>query len=329
MDKYIFQIVPKGDDVLIIIHDDINKFIALINQDTFKLPYLKNKDMLKFISKILDKYSDSILKMNYSLESLDADNIKLNIYIYDGEEHNYTIILKSKDTLDIENLENKINEVKSIYDKKILDLDRKYDDVIDELHSKINIENNSLKNQIQMKQSKNEYRNYKFKSIQIIKSMNKLDKFIEILEEVEEFKYTKINDTFYEQLYNEVKKYDHFIEFINKLYNEKTTNDPLKKIKFVYYYLINSNIFNIMEFIFNFYGIIQIIYLNIDYNKSTNKLILTLKFLYDNSESKNYKCLPSLFNQDLTECKLIYQNINNTTILKKDNINVFIFEKLK
>jgi hypothetical protein len=237
--------------------------------------------------------------------------------------------MKSKDSLDQENLEKNINDIKKNYDSKILELDRKYDDMYDELFLKMKFENNNLKNVIDSKYANNEYRNYKYKSLQIVKNMNKTNKSIEIYEELDNDKLSKINNEFYEKIYDELKKYEHFIEFINIKYSEKSTNDPLKKIKFSYNYLIESNIFNTMEFIFNFYGTIQIIYLNLDFNKSTNKLILTLKFLYDSSEFKNYKCFPSLYNQDLPDCKLIYHNINNSTIQKKDNINVFIFEKIK
>jgi len=331
MDKYIFQIVQKGDDVLIIINDNTNKFIAIVNEDTFKLPYLKNKDMVKFVSKILDKHTDSILKLNYSLEIINTDQLKLNISVNDGKEHKYEVILKSKDTLDEENLIEKIDNVKKIYDDKILNLDRKYDDICDQLELKINSENNNLKTKIQTKHIKSEYRNYKFKSLEIIKSLNKMNKTIEIFEEIksnnsDDIKLNKINNNFYEEMYNEVKNYDDFINFIHMKYNEKQTNDPIKKVKYVYNYFIESNIFNILEFIFNLHGTIQIIYLNLEFNKSTQKLTTSVKFLYDNSELKNYKCLPSLYNQDLPECKLIYHNNNNQ---KKDIINVFIFEKIK
>jgi hypothetical protein len=329
MDNYNFQIVQKGDDVSIIIHDNNNKYITLINEDTFKLPYLKNKDVLKFMSKILDKHSDSILKMDYQIQNIDADTLQLNIYLYDGEEHNYQIILKSKDTLDQEILEEKIKNIHIIQNNKLLDIDRKYDDIIDEVYKKIDIENNNLKNIIDTKHNKKEYHNYKFKSLQIVKSMNKTNKLFEIYEELEDDKLTKINNNFYSLLYDELKKYDDFIQYIHRMYSEKHTNDLLKKIKYSYNYLIDSNIFNVMEFIFNIYGTIQIIYLNLDYNKSNNKLTCSIKFLFDNSEYKSYKCLPSLYNQNLSESKLIYNSINNSTIQKKDIINVFIFEKLK
>ena len=329
MDNYNFQIVQKGDDVLIIIHDNINKFIGIVNEDTFNLPYLKNKDVLKFMSKMLDKHTDSILRMDYSLQNIDAYNIQLNLYLYDGEEHKYNIILKSKDTLDEENLENKIKNIHKLYDNKILDLDRKYDDINDEIYKKMNIENINLKNIIESTHNKNEYRNYKFKSLQVIKNMNKTNKLFEIYEELEEDKLTKINNDFYAKLYDELKKYDDFIQYIYKMYSEKHTNDLLKKIKYSYNYLIESNIFNVMEFIFNLHGTIQIIYLNLDYNKSSNKLTCSIKFIFDNSEYKIYKCLPSLYNQNLSESKLIYNSMNNSIIQKKDIINVFIFEKLK
>jgi hypothetical protein len=329
MDNYNFQIVQKGDDVSIIINNATNKFIGIINEDTFKLPYLKNKDVLKFMSKIIDKHSDNILKMDYLIQNIDAETLQFNIYLYDGEEHNYKIILKSKDTLDQEILEEKIKNIHLIQNDKLLDINRKYDDIIDEIYKKIDIENNNLKNIIEYNQNKNEYHNYKFKSLQIIKSMNKTNKFFEIYNESEDQQITKINNEFYEKLYDELKKYNDFINYIFKMYSEKQTNDPLKKIKYSYNYLNESNIYNILEFIFNIHGIIEIIYLNLDYNKSTQKITCSIKFLYDNSEYKNYKCLPSLYNQQLINCKLIYNSINNTTIYKKDILNVFIFQKLK
>jgi len=329
MDKYIFQIVQKGDDVLIIIIGETDKFIATVNEDTFKLPYLKNKDLVKFISKILDKHSDSILKMDYSLENIDAHNLKLKIYLYDGNEHNYEIILKSKDTLDQEILDDKLKNIQAMYDNKLLKVDRKYDDACDELQSKIDNDIINLKSTLNEKYIKTEYRNYKFRSLQVVKNMSKINKVIEIYEEISDDKLFKINNEFYEKMYNELKNYNDFIEFMHKMYNEKHTNDPLKKIKFAYNYLIESNIYNIMDFIFNSHGTVQIIYLNLDFNKSTNKLTLNVKFLYDDSEYRNYKCLASLYNQNLSESKLIYHNFNNSTIQKKDNINVFIFEKIK
>jgi hypothetical protein len=329
MDKYIFQIVQKENDVLIIIIGETDKFIATVNEDTFKLPYLKNKDLVKFISKILDKHSDSILKMDYSLENIDAHNLKLKIYLYDGNEHNYEIILKSKDTLDQEILDDKLKNIQAIYDNKLLKVDRKYDDACDELQSKINNDIINLKYTLNEKDIKTEYRNYKFRSLQVVKNMSKINKVIEIYEEIDNDKLFKINNNFYEKIYDDLKSYDDFIEFMHKMYNEKHTNDPLKKIKFAYNYLIESNIYNIMDFIFNSHGTVQIIYLNLDFNKSTNKLTLNVKFLYDDSEYRNYKCFASLYNQNLSESKLIYHNFNNSTLQKKDNINVFIFEKIK
>jgi hypothetical protein len=331
MSKYIFKILQKEDDVLIIVHNDIDKFIGTVNQDTFKLPYLKNKDVLKFVTKILNKYSDDILKLDYSIENIDASNIKLNITIYDGQKHLYEIILKAKDNVDEEKLEEKINNIKNIYNSKILDLDRKYDDMYDELKKKINIENINLESGINNKYMNNEYRNYKFKSFQIIKNMNKINKSIEINEELEELKYTKMNDNFFIKIYDELKRYNDFINFIFMKYNEKHTNDPIKKTRYVYNYLVESNIYNFIEFLLNIHGTIKIIYLNIDFNKGTQKLILSIKFLSDISESRIYKCLPSLYNQDLSECKLIYHNSNISNISNNTNpkINVFIFEKLK
>jgi hypothetical protein len=198
----------------------------------------------------------------------------------------------------------------------------------DELKKKINIENINLESGINNKYMNNEYRNYKFKSFQIIKNMNKINKSIEINEELEELKFTKISDNFFIKIYDELKRYNDFINFIFMKYNEKHTNDPIKKTRYVYNYLVESNIYNFIEFLLNIHGTIKIIYLNIDFNKGTQKLILSIKFLSDISESRIYKCLPSLYNQDLSKSKLIYHNSNNT-INTNTKINVFIFEKLK
>ena len=66
-------------------------------------------------------------------------------------------------------------------------------------------------------------------------------------------------------------------------------------------YLTHLNIYNVLEIILNNHGVINIVYLNIDYNKATYKVNIDIKFLYDDSEKRVYKCYPSLFKQEFKQ----------------------------
>ena len=173
------------------------------------------------------------------------------------------------------------------------------------------------------------YRNYAFKSFKIVKCINKVNKSFEIQEEIDKDKYNGIKDSYYENLYNKLIKYEDFSRFSKDRYNEYSTNDLGKKIYYLKMYLTHLSIYNVLEIILNNHGVINIVYLNIDYNKATFKVNIDIKFLYDDSEKRIYKCYPSLFKQELKNCQMIYNSLNNNIINRKDVLDLFIFQYIK
>ena len=59
-DKHVFKILERSNEVLLIIEVNSLKFMQEINEETFNLSYLKNKDLLKFLSKVIDKFQDNL-----------------------------------------------------------------------------------------------------------------------------------------------------------------------------------------------------------------------------------------------------------------------------
>jgi len=332
-EKYVFKILERPNEILLIIENGILKFITTINEETFDLPYLKNKMLSKFLSKVLDKFQDNTLKLDYLIKKIDYSNLLLTIMVWDGEKHIYDIKLKSKELHDgeitdskiktsIVNLDNKLH-------KKILDIDRKYDDECDKINELIKQKTQEIKKELLMHYTTNPYRNYKFKSISIIKGINKAFKSLDLLIETDTDKYEPIRESFYEKIFDELKKYEHFNNFGRCLFKDLSLNDKTSKTEYIKCYFLELSIYNILEIILNNYGIVEIIYLNLYYNKATCKIDLKVKFIYDDSESRHYKCLPNLFKQDLSNSKLIYNSLSKTNNIKKDILDIFIFQNLK
>jgi hypothetical protein len=302
-DKHIFKILERPNEVLLIIEINTLKFMQELNEDTFKLPYLKNKDLSKFLSKVIDKFQDKTLKFDYTLNLIDKSNLCFKIFLWDGTKHQFDIILKSKESRDTEIIDTKIKTSLDEYDTKIkqdiLKIDRKYDDECDEINSKITDKSNEVKRDILSRYINDSYRNWNYKSFKIVKCINKVNKSFEIQEEIEKDRYSNIKDNYYENLYNQLIKYDDFSQFSKERYNEYSTNELSKKIYYLKMYLTHLSIYNVLEIILNNHGVINIVYLNIDYNKATYKVNIDIKFLYDDSEKRIYKCIPALFKQEL------------------------------
>jgi len=332
-DKHIFKILERPNEVLLIIEINTLKFMQEINEDTFKLSYLKNKDLSKFLSKVIDKFQDKTLKFNYTLNLIDKSSLSFKIFLWDGTKHEYEIILKSKEYRDTELIDHKIKSSLDEYDikikKDILTVDRKYDDECDEINLKVVEKTNEVKKDILARYMSDLYRNYQFKSFKIVKCINKVNKSFEIQEETDKDKYSGIKDSYYENLYNKLIKYEDFSRFSKDRYNEYSTNDLGKKIYYLKMYLTHLSIYNVLEIILNNHGVINIIFLNIDYNKATFKVTIDIKFLYDDSEKRIYKCWPSLFKQELKNCLMIFNSLDNNIINKKDTLDLFIFQYFK
>lgn len=332
-DKHIFKILERPNEVLLIIEINTLKFMQELNEDTFNLPYLKNKDLSKFLSKVIDKFQDKTLKFDYTLNLIDKSNLCFKIFLWDGTKHQFDIILKSKESRDTEIIDTKIKTSLDEYDTKIkqdiLKIDRKYDDECDEINSKITDKSNEVKRDILSRYMNDSYRNWNYKSFKIVKCINKVNKSFEIQEEIEKDRYSNIKDNYYENLYNQLIKYDDFSQFSKERYNEYSTNELSKKIYYLKMYLTHLSIYNVLEIILNNHGVINIVYLNIDYNKATYKVNIDIKFLYDDSEKRIYKCIPALFKQELKNCQMIYNSYNNNFINKKDVLDIFIFQYIK
>jgi len=332
-DKHIFKILERPNEVLLIIEINTLKFMQELNEDTFNLPYLKNKDLSKFLSKVIDKFQDKTLKFDYTLNLIDKSNLSFKIFLWDGTKHQFDIILKSKESRDTEIIDTKIKTSLDEYDSKIkqdiLKIDRKYDDECDEINSKITDKSNEVKRDILSRYMNDSYRNWNYKSFKIVKCINKVNKSFEIQEETEKDRYNNIKDSYYENLYNQLIKYEDFSQFSKERYNEYSTNELGKKIYYLKMYLTHLSIYNVLEIILNNHGVINIIYLNIDYNKATYKVSIDIKFLYDDSEKRVYKCFPTLFKQELKNCHMIYNSLSNFFINKKDVLDMFIFQYIK
>jgi hypothetical protein len=332
-DKHIFKILERPNEVLLIIEINTLKFMQELNEDTFNLPYLKNKDLSKFLSKVIDKFQDKTLKFDYTLNLIDKSNLSFKIFLWDGTKHQFDIILKSKESRDTEIIDTKIKTSLDEYDSKIkqdiLKIDRKYDDECDEINSKITDKSNEVKRDILSRYMNDSYRNWNYKSFKIVKCINKVNKSFEIQEETEKDRYNNIKDSYYENLYNQLIKYEDFSQFSKERYNEYSTNELGKKIYYLKMYLTHLSIYNVLEIILNNHGVINIIYLNIDYNKATYKVSIDIKFLYDDSEKRVYKCFPTLFKQELKNCQMIYNSLSNFFINKKDVLDMFIFQYIK
>lgn len=332
-EKYVFKILERPTEILLIIENGLLKFITSINEETFKLPYLKNKMLSKFLSKVIDKFQDNTLKLDYLIKKIDHSNLLLTIMVWDGKKHLYEIKLKSKELHDGEITEHKIKT--SIVDldtklhKKILDIDRKYDDECDKINELVKQKAQETKKELLTHHATSVYRNYKFKSMRINKGTNKAFRSLDILVETNTNVYESLRDSVYEKIFDELKKYEHFNNFGRALFKDLSIADQPLKVESIKSYFMDLSIYNILEIILNNYGIVEIIYLNLDYNKATYKVNLTIKFLYDDSELRHYKCLPHLFKQDLSSSKLIYNSLSKTNIIKKDILDIFIFQNLK
>jgi hypothetical protein len=99
-DKHIFKILERPNEVLLIIEVNSLKFMQEVNENTFNLPYLKNKDLSKFLSKVIDKFQDKTLKFDYTLNLVDSSNLNFKISLWDGNKHTFNILLKSKEVRD-------------------------------------------------------------------------------------------------------------------------------------------------------------------------------------------------------------------------------------
>lgn len=328
-DKYVFKLMEKTDEVLLIIQNDNLKFMTEINEKTFNLPYLKNKDLTKFLSKVIDKFQDKTLKLDYTVSITDSNNLLFKIVVWDGQKHVYDINLKSKEIRDAEIIDTKINDTASNLKKDIsndlLKLDRKYDDELDKLTENVDEKLKDFKKSMMSKYTSDNYRNYKFKSFKIIKCVNKAYRSFDIFEESDKDAFVQPNEQFFSSTYNDLRKFEHFNTFIRNTFNETYANDIAKKIFHVKKYFMEISIYNVLEVVLNNYGIIDIVYLNLDFNKATYKVSLDIKFIYDDSEARVYRCYPSLFKTSINDAKLIHKFVNS----KKDSLDIFIFQCLK
>lgn len=324
-DKYIFKLLERQNEVVLIIESDNLKFLTEINEDTFKLPYLKNKDLTKFLSKVIDKFQDKTLKLDYTVSKIDSNHLLLKILVWDGTKHTFDIHLKSKEIKDNENLEKKLNELKLEFKDELVNTARIYDDEIDHFKDEVDEKLVDMKKTLITKYATDTYRNYKFKSFKIIKCIHKVNRTFDIYEEIDKDKFLPASNDFFIKLYEELKKFEHFQNFTRNVYNESLTTENSRKIYHVKKYFMDVSIYNILEFILNNHGILDILHLNVDYNKATYKITLDISFIHDDSEYRVYKCYPSIYKLNIEKGKLIHHIINN----KKDTLDIFIFQFLK
>ena len=336
-DKYIFKILDKDSEIIIFIETSSQTFVAKINETNFNLPYLKNKDLGKFISKVIDKFDDNTLKLNYTLNLVDANNLFMKIMIWDGTPHTFDISFKSKEIFDNENTNNKINNacdlVKKELNTNLLNLERKFDDECDDIRDKFDFKINETKVNILDNYKNDNFRNFKYKSIKVIKSSHKSNRFFEIMTEVDTDSFKYIPDSFYIDIYTKYSKSESFMIFARSLYNHNTIIDDNKKVNIIRKFFMDNSLFNNLEMIFNYFGFIHFISINIEFNRGTSRFIFEIKFLYDDSIPNKffYKVYSSLINTEINsdgnKSKLLYHNTGNPN--KKNDVDLYIFQSVK
>ena len=209
-DKFIFKILERQNDILLIIENDNLKFMTELDENVFKLPYLKNKDLAKFLGKVLDRFSDNILKLNYSVRIIDNTQMILKITIFDGTNHEYEIPLKSKEIRDVEVTDKKIkdaiNELNNSIQNKLIGITKIHADTNTTTNADFSRNFQFLKNELITRDITDKYRNLKFKSIKIIKSNNKVNKHTEVYEEIDRDKMEIIPDDIYVKIYEQLKR---------------------------------------------------------------------------------------------------------------------------
>lgn len=332
-DKYIFKILDKDSEIIIFIETSSQTFVAKINETNFNLPYLKNKDLGKFIAKVIDKFEDNTLKLNYTLNLIDANNLYLKILVWDGTAHSFDIHLKSKEIFDNENINNKINNacdlVKSEINTNILNLERKFDDECDDIKDSFDFKINETKVNILDNYKNDNYRNFKYKSIKLIKASHKTNRSFEIMDEVDNNSFKYVPDSFYIDLFNKYSKSESFMIYARSLYNHNIIIDNSKKVNIIRKFFMDNTLLNNLEMIFNYFGFINFLSINIEFNRGTARFIFDIKFLYDDSESNKffYKVYSSLINTEINKSKLIYHNTGNPN--KKNDVDLYIFQSVK
>ena len=332
-DKFIFKILERQNDILLIIENDNLKFMTELDENVFKLPYLKNKDLAKFLGKVLDRFSDGILKLNYNVRIIDNTQMILKIIIFDGTNREYEIPLKSKEIRDVEvtdkKIKDSINELNNTIQTKLLGITKIHADTNTTTNTNFNKNLQFLKNELITRDITNKYRNLKFKSLKIIKSNNKVNKHTEIYEEIERDKMELIPDDVYVKVYEQLKENTNFINFIRVRFN---ISEILEREKMVYYikkYFVDISMNNLLELLLNIHGFIDILYINLEYSRHLDKNILDVKFLYDENDIKTYKCHSSLFGINLKDSRLVNCVMNTSINNKKDAMDIFVFECLK
>lgn len=337
-ENYVFKIMEKQNsnnenDILLIIENDTLKFMTDIKEETFNLPYLRNKDLTKFLSKIIDKFNDQNLKFDYSVKIIDTNKLLFKVYYWDGSNHNYDIILKSKEIRDSELLDLKFikvkNDIQTDYNNKIDNLESDYNNKVKFLQSDYNQKILETKTSILNKVNNDKYRNYTYKSLKIIKSTSKITRFFNFLEENNIDNFINPDTSFINTFYSYSINNENFNKFIKQLLNDNVILDHHKKFDLLKKYMVDLDVYNTIEFIINYFGYVNILNLNIDFNKPLCKLTIELKILYDISDKRHYKCYKNLFNKNLNNSRLIYQIDNSYSNLKKELFDIYIFEYLE
>ena len=92
---------------------------------------------------------------------------------------------------------------------------------------------------------------------------------------------------------------------------------------------MDNSLFNNLEMIFNYFGFIHFLSINIEFNRGTSRFVFEIKFLYDDSDTNKffYKVYSSLINTEINKSKLVYHNTGNPN--KKNDVDLYIFQSIK
>jgi len=297
------------DDVLLVIQSGEYSYENYINPSLFSdLDYINNSTLLPFLSKVIDKYYDEHMKLDYNIEQIDQGSIKLTIAINDGKLKEYNIILKSKELQDKDAKEH----IKKSFEDTITESKLYTDDKFTFLNQ--TLEKNNLKNQIRLdnldKRINSEfvhstYHKWKTRSIKIIKCINKRilkTNFYEFGSD----QTTSISKEL-EKIIILSAKYQ---EFVRSLILDTHISYRSAIIK---EFIDNTSIQELLEFFINLHKKIEVIYFDVSFDQVHQRYTIYFKFLFDNTgEDFNYKVLNDIVN--LCELDILFKMVHNPYI---------------
>jgi hypothetical protein len=309
MSKYVFKLIGNTDHLLIVIQSGEYSFENTIKPALFSdLEYINNDTLLPFISKVIDKYTDEQMKLDYNIEQLDSGSIKLVITVNDGKTRNYEVILKSKELHDKDekehiqkHIDDRFLESRKYTDEKTQNLELMVDHNISSVHRKYDRLFDNLDKKFNSELVHTSYHKWKTRSIKIIKCINK--------------RILKTN--FYEygtdttnQMCKELEKIiilsTKYQDFIRSLVLDSHISYRSAIVK---EFIDHISIEDLLEILINTHKQIEVLYFDVVFDPIHQRYTVYFKFMYDDiGPDFNYKVckdITSIANGEIP-FKLIY-----------------------